>query len=142
MSDSVVPKTQFASDNTAGVCPEAWEAMERANRDNAPSYGTDAWTQRAADLGHRFEPVRRAEASCSACRLAHSGWSLRCSRRLSDRGRQRANCGKEAERERQDPAEAVICHNICSLSEVRTEIIRLTPSRRTWIGKEILQGQR
>ena len=50
MSESVVPKTQFASDNTAGVCPEAWEAMERANRDNAPSYGTDAWTERAADL--------------------------------------------------------------------------------------------
>jgi threonine aldolase len=50
MSESPVPKTQFASDNTAGVCPEAWEAMERANRDNAPSYGTDAWTQRAADL--------------------------------------------------------------------------------------------
>jgi threonine aldolase len=50
MSEIPVPKTQFASDNTAGVCPEAWEAMERANRDNAPSYGTDAWTQRAADL--------------------------------------------------------------------------------------------
>ena len=50
MSESAVPKTQFASDNTAGVCPEAWEAMERANHDNAPSYGADAWTQRAADL--------------------------------------------------------------------------------------------
>src|SRR5580698_6051058 len=45
-----VPKTQFASDNTAGVCPEAWEAMERANRGNVSSYGTDEWTQRAADL--------------------------------------------------------------------------------------------
>ncbi len=44
------PKTQFASDNTAGVCPEAWEAMARANRDNASSYGTDPWTARAADL--------------------------------------------------------------------------------------------
>jgi threonine aldolase len=50
MPDSVEWKTQFASDNTAGVCPEAWEAMARANHGNAPSYGTDAWTQRAADL--------------------------------------------------------------------------------------------
>jgi threonine aldolase len=50
MPETVIPKTQFASDNTAGVCPEAWEAMERANHDNASSYGTDAWTQRAADL--------------------------------------------------------------------------------------------
>jgi threonine aldolase len=47
---TTAPKTQFASDNTAGVCPEAWEAMARANRDNASSYGTDAWTARAADL--------------------------------------------------------------------------------------------
>jgi threonine aldolase len=44
------PKTHFASDNTAGVCPEAWEAMARANRDYASSYGTDAWTERAANL--------------------------------------------------------------------------------------------
>jgi threonine aldolase len=43
-------KTQFASDNTAGVCPEAWEATSRANRDNEPSYGADAWTERAANL--------------------------------------------------------------------------------------------
>jgi threonine aldolase len=50
MPESVVPKTQFASDNTAGICPEAWEAMARANHDNAPSYGTDTWTERAADL--------------------------------------------------------------------------------------------
>ena len=49
-SDSPAPKTQFASDNTAGICPEAWEAMAKANRDYASSYGTDAWTERAADL--------------------------------------------------------------------------------------------
>jgi threonine aldolase len=50
MHEANVPKTQFASDNTAGVCPEAWAALERANHGNAPSYGTDEWTQRAADL--------------------------------------------------------------------------------------------
>jgi threonine aldolase len=49
-SDTPISKTQFASDNTAGICPEAWEAMERANRDSAPSYGMDRWTERAADL--------------------------------------------------------------------------------------------
>lgn len=41
---------QFASDNYAGVCPEAWRALEAANRDHSPSYGDDPWTSRAADL--------------------------------------------------------------------------------------------
>jgi threonine aldolase len=50
MSDRPVSKTQFASDNTAGICPEAWEQMTRANRGNEASYGADHWTARAADL--------------------------------------------------------------------------------------------
>lgn len=37
----------FASDNTAGVCPEAWAALESANSGYAPSYGDDEWTARA-----------------------------------------------------------------------------------------------
>ena len=40
---------QFASDNYSGICPEAWAAMEAANRGHAPAYGEDAWTNRAAD---------------------------------------------------------------------------------------------
>ena len=40
----------FASDNTAPVCPEAWAALEEANRDAAASYGDDRWTRRACDL--------------------------------------------------------------------------------------------
>ncbi|MCQ4162138.1 low specificity L-threonine aldolase [Roseomonas sp. GC11] len=40
---------QFASDNYAGICPEALRAMEQANGGHAPAYGDDAWTQRAAD---------------------------------------------------------------------------------------------
>ena len=40
---------QFASDNYAGICPEAWAAMDAANRGHAPAYGEDAWTQAAAD---------------------------------------------------------------------------------------------
>ncbi|HTW60335.1 MAG TPA: low specificity L-threonine aldolase [Terracidiphilus sp.] len=40
---------QFASDNYAGICPEAWQAMEEANRGHATAYGDDPWTERAAD---------------------------------------------------------------------------------------------
>jgi len=40
---------QFASDNYAGICPEAWAAMEAANRGSVPAYGEDPWTARAAD---------------------------------------------------------------------------------------------
>ncbi len=43
------PQQQFASDNYAGVCPEAWQAMAEANDGSAPAYGDDAWTARAAD---------------------------------------------------------------------------------------------
>jgi threonine aldolase len=39
---------QFASDNYAGICPEALEAMEAANRGHATSYGDDPWTDLAA----------------------------------------------------------------------------------------------
>lgn len=40
----------FASDNTSGICPEAWASLEAANRGRLPSYGTDDWTRRACDL--------------------------------------------------------------------------------------------
>jgi len=39
----------FASDNTAGVCPEAWDALSRANAGFCASYGDDDYTARAAD---------------------------------------------------------------------------------------------
>ena len=44
------PGWQFASDNTAGICPEAWAALQAANAGYAPSYGADAWTERACAL--------------------------------------------------------------------------------------------
>jgi len=51
MPDSeIFQKTHFASDNTSGVCPEAWEAIARANQGYAASYGNDAWTERASNL--------------------------------------------------------------------------------------------
>ncbi len=46
----VTPGWQFGSDNCAGMCPEAWAAMARANAGGAASYGEDAWTARAAQL--------------------------------------------------------------------------------------------
>ena len=46
MTDAI---QQFASDNYAGICPEAWAAMDAANSGHAPAYGEDAWTQAAAD---------------------------------------------------------------------------------------------
>jgi threonine aldolase len=47
---SLEPGWQFASDNTAGVCPEAWAALAAANAGNEPSYGADSWTARACEL--------------------------------------------------------------------------------------------
>jgi threonine aldolase len=35
---------QFASDNTAAICPEAWKALEQANAHYGSSYGEDEWT--------------------------------------------------------------------------------------------------
>jgi threonine aldolase len=41
---------QFASDNNAGLCPEALEALLRANGEgHVTGYGDDAWTERACD---------------------------------------------------------------------------------------------
>src|SRR4051812_28486949 len=34
-------RRQFASDNYAGIAPEAWEAMRQANSGHAPAYGDD-----------------------------------------------------------------------------------------------------
>lgn len=43
-SDSL---NSFASDNYAGICPEALDALEAANKGFAVSYGDDPWTERA-----------------------------------------------------------------------------------------------
>lgn len=42
-------KRQFASDNYAGICPEAWEMMCRANSGHAAAYGDDDWTAQASN---------------------------------------------------------------------------------------------
>lgn len=45
-----VPDYTFASDNTAGLAPEALAAFIAANTGHAPSYGEDEWTARAQRL--------------------------------------------------------------------------------------------
>ncbi|MBK6803477.1 MAG: low specificity L-threonine aldolase [Betaproteobacteria bacterium] len=44
---------QFASDNYAGIAPEALEAFVRANVGHAAAYGNDRWTREAADAVRR-----------------------------------------------------------------------------------------
>ena len=47
---------QFASDNYAGICPEAWRALEAANAGHAPGYGADDWTRVAREaIARLFE---------------------------------------------------------------------------------------
>ncbi len=47
---------EFASDNTAAICPEAWAALAEANEEAAASYGEDRWTQRVcAQVREIFE---------------------------------------------------------------------------------------
>lgn len=53
-SSTAATRNQFASDNYAAVCPEAWAAMAEVNSGYAPSYGADAWTAQACDLLRDF----------------------------------------------------------------------------------------
>lgn len=47
---------QFASDNTAGICPEAWAALTEANHGAEVSYADDQWTKRVcAQVREIFE---------------------------------------------------------------------------------------
>ncbi|MBI2814939.1 MAG: low specificity L-threonine aldolase [Opitutae bacterium] len=48
------PDHTFASDNTAGLAPEALAALTAANPGTAPSYGDDPWTARAKSLLRDF----------------------------------------------------------------------------------------
>ena len=43
-------RLQFASDNAAGICPEAWASLQAANAGHTPAYGEDEWTERACNL--------------------------------------------------------------------------------------------
>ena len=43
-------RRQFASDNYAGICPEAFAALAEANQGHQVSYGDDTWTAKASNL--------------------------------------------------------------------------------------------
>jgi threonine aldolase len=46
---SLKERFEFASDNTAAICPPAWAALTEANADAEVSYGEDKWTRRVVD---------------------------------------------------------------------------------------------
>ncbi len=41
---------EFASDNTAAICAEAFAALQNANAEEVASYGEDAWTRELCEL--------------------------------------------------------------------------------------------
>jgi threonine aldolase len=54
--EATTPGCQFASDNTAGMCPEALAELVEANQGAVPSYGNDRYTAAVADrLRELFE---------------------------------------------------------------------------------------
>lgn len=56
MTHSDTWRLQFASDNTAGICPEAMQALADCSTGHAASYGNDELTRRACDsLRELFE---------------------------------------------------------------------------------------
>src|SRR5437762_4547835 len=54
MDDPGADRYEFASDNIAPICPEAWAALQEANAGSAPSYGEDRWT---ADVCDRIREI-------------------------------------------------------------------------------------
>src|SRR5262249_46258990 len=66
---------QFASDNNAGLCPAALEALIRANAEgHAPGYGDDAWSIKACGtLRGLFE--KGCEVFCVFNGPAANGWA-------------------------------------------------------------------
>src|SRR5947209_7703654 len=52
----IARREEFASDNTAGICPEAFTAMEAANRGSSAAYGEDWLTAQVCErVGDIFE---------------------------------------------------------------------------------------
>ncbi len=46
---SPAERQDFASDNTAAICPPAWNALAQANAEAEISYGGDKWTRRVVE---------------------------------------------------------------------------------------------
>jgi threonine aldolase len=60
-------RRQFASDNYAGICPEAFAAMVEANQGHEVSYGDDTWTAKASNL---IRDIFETDCECSSCSTA------------------------------------------------------------------------
>lgn len=82
------PKYHFASDNTSGLCPEAWQALEESNHGFQPSYGDDEITREACETFRQFFETDcdvyfvfngTAANSLSLASLCHSYNSIVCS---------------------------------------------------------------
>lgn len=85
--DAVTERCEFASDNYAGVAPEAWGAMAAANQGYAVSYGDDPWTGKACTLLRElfetdcevfFVFTGTAANSLALASLCHSYHSIIC----------------------------------------------------------------
>jgi threonine aldolase len=50
----VSAKYHFASDNTAGLCSEAWQVLQEVDESYVPSYGSDQHTDRACEAFREF----------------------------------------------------------------------------------------
>ena len=88
MSDVIRSGRQFASDNYAGVCPEAWDAMEAARHGHVSAYGEDEWTAKASDrireifeidceVFFAFNGTAANSLSLASLAMAHKCWSRR-----------------------------------------------------------------
>ena len=86
---TALTRRQFASDNLAGITPEAWAELERANVGHAPAYGNDEWTAFAAEQVREifntncdvyFTFNGTAANSLAIASLCHSYHSVICQR--------------------------------------------------------------
>jgi threonine aldolase len=81
---AVPERFEFASDNTAAICPEAWAALAEANAEGAASYGDDKWTQRVSDRVREIFETDCAVffvfngTAANSLALAHLGRSFHC----------------------------------------------------------------
>ena len=59
----------FASDNYAGICPEAMTAFAAASAGHAPAYGEDDWTRKVSDRLRAIEAQRGEDGVDQAWRI-------------------------------------------------------------------------
>jgi Threonine aldolase len=63
---SAAQRHEFASDNTAPICPEAKKALDEVNRGSAAAYGEDRWTEQL------YERIRELfGCDCAVCLVSN-----------------------------------------------------------------------